>query len=159
MTLLEEINSRHRNFHRAIERKATIAAVKNEAVTSPINAALYYHRMWFWDLVQETRPTAPMPFITVKSIMAATERFYGVTHIDMTCNRRTMDLVVPRQVAMYLCKTFTRKSLPEIGRWFGNRDHTTVLHAVRKIERLLKTDAKLASDIAEITAKLPRGTI
>ena len=60
--------------------------------------------------------------------------------------------VIPRQVSMYIAKVLTPRSLPEIGRRFGGRDHTTVLHAVRKIERLLLTDEKLAADVAAIKA-------
>jgi chromosomal replication initiator protein len=56
-------------------------------------------------------------------------------------------VVRPRQIAMYLAKTLTLRSLPEIGRRFGGRDHTTVLHAVRKIEGLVDSDATLADEI------------
>ena len=57
-------------------------------------------------------------------------------------------VVVPRQIGMYLAKKMTSRSLPEIGRRFGGRDHSTVLHAVRKIEELVKTDDKLAREVA-----------
>ncbi|WP_334175968.1 helix-turn-helix domain-containing protein, partial [Pseudoxanthobacter sp.] len=56
-------------------------------------------------------------------------------------------IVRPRQIAMYLAKTMTPRSLPEIGRQFGGRDHTTVLHAVRKIEELARTDSRTAEEI------------
>jgi chromosomal replication initiator protein len=58
--------------------------------------------------------------------------------------------VLPRQVAMYFARSVTLRSMPAIGRRFGNRDHTTVLHAVRKIGGLIKTDANFAHDIAHI---------
>jgi chromosomal replication initiator protein len=57
-------------------------------------------------------------------------------------------VVVPRQVGMYLAKKLTPRSLPEIGRRFGGRDHSTVLHAVRKIEELMKSDDRLAREVA-----------
>ena len=60
----------------------------------------------------------------------------------------------PRQIAMYLCKTLTTRSYPDIGRRFGNRDHTTVLHAVRQIEKLKAADPALASDVETLTRKL-----
>ena len=66
---------------------------------------------------------------------------------DLVSARRTQAIVRPRQIAMYLAKVMTPRSLPEIGRRFGGRDHTTVLHAVRKIDELAKTDARLADDI------------
>ncbi len=62
-------------------------------------------------------------------------------------NRRTRVIVKPRQVAMYLSKTMTPRSFPEIGRRFGGRDHTTVLHAVRKIEEMIAADQKLSHEI------------
>ncbi|TVQ59068.1 MAG: chromosomal replication initiator protein DnaA, partial [Rhodobacteraceae bacterium] len=66
---------------------------------------------------------------------------------DMTSARRARAVARPRQVAMYLSKTLTTKSLPDIGRRFGGRDHTTVMHAVRKIEQLVETDAQMAEDV------------
>ena len=66
---------------------------------------------------------------------------------DLLSSRRTANVVRPRQVAMYLAKTLTLRSLPEIGRRFGGRDHTTVLHAVRKIETLAGNDSALADEI------------
>jgi chromosomal replication initiator protein len=63
-------------------------------------------------------------------------------------------VVRPRQVAMYLAKTLTLRSLPEIGRRFGGRDHTTVLHAVRKIENLVSTDSALADEIELLKRQL-----
>ena len=63
-------------------------------------------------------------------------------------------MVRPRQVAMYLAKTLTLRSLPEIGRRFGGRDHTTVLHAVRKIEGLVGNDAMLADEIEVLKRQL-----
>ena len=68
-------------------------------------------------------------------------------------SRRTANVVRPRQIAMYLAKTLTLRSLPEIGRRFGGRDHTTVLHAVRKIEGLVGNDAVLAEEV-EILKRL-----
>jgi chromosomal replication initiator protein len=62
--------------------------------------------------------------------------------------------VRPRQIAMYLAKTLTLRSLPEIGRRFGGRDHTTVLHAVRKIESLIGTDNGLAAEIEVLKSQL-----
>ena len=66
---------------------------------------------------------------------------------DLLSSRRTANVVRPRQIAMYLAKMLTPRSLPEIGRRFGGRDHTTVLHAVRKIEALVDGDKALAEEI------------
>jgi chromosomal replication initiator protein len=74
-------------------------------------------------------------------------RQYNVSRADLLSSRRTANVVRPRQVAMYLAKILTLRSLPEIGRRFGGRDHTTVLHAVRKIETLAGNDSALADEI------------
>ena len=70
-----------------------------------------------------------------------------MSRADILSSRRTAVVVKPRQVAMFLAKTLTMRSLPEIGRRFGGRDHTTVLHAVRKIEGLSQTDGALREEI------------
>lgn len=76
--------------------------------------------------------------ISTKKIIAVVAETYGLNINDILSNRRTRTLVRPRQEAMWLCKLHTRHSLPEIGRRFGGRDHTTVLHACRKIEELIR---------------------
>lgn len=86
--------------------------------------------------------------VTFDAIKRAVSAFHGVSVNDLMSSRRTGGVVRPRQIAMYLAKTMTPRSLPEIGRRFGGRDHTTVLHAVRKIGGLIETDKALADDIA-----------
>ena len=81
-------------------------------------------------------------------------RQYNVSRADLLSSRRTANVVRPRQVAMYLAKTLTLRSLPEIGRRFGGRDHTTVLHAVRKIENLVSNDVSLAEEIEQLKRQL-----
>lgn len=81
-------------------------------------------------------------------------RHFDVPKVDMLSIRRTARVVLPRQIAMYLCKLLTSLSLPHIGRKFGGRDHTTVLHAVRKIERLRQEDPELDALIAQFCAEL-----
>ncbi|MEN0040738.1 MAG: chromosomal replication initiator protein DnaA [Pseudomonadota bacterium] len=85
--------------------------------------------------------------VRVEDIQKVVSRHYNVSKNDLLSNRRTRVIVRPRQIAMYLSKMLTPRSLPEIGRRFGGRDHTTVLHAVRKIEGLLKEDQQLAHEI------------
>ncbi len=85
--------------------------------------------------------------IRIEDIQRAVSRHYNVSRTELLSNRRTRTIVRPRQIAMYLAKMLTPRSLPEIGRRFGGRDHTTVLHAVRKIEGLSESDKKLAREI------------
>jgi len=85
--------------------------------------------------------------IRIEDIQRAVSRHYNVSRTDMLSNRRTRQIVKPRQIAMYLAKMMTPRSLPEIGRRFGGRDHTTVLHAVRKVESLIAEDGQLAKEL------------
>jgi chromosomal replication initiator protein len=78
----------------------------------------------------------------------------NVSRSDLLSSRRTANVVRPRQVAMYLAKTLTLRSLPEIGRRFGGRDHTTVLHAVRKIEALVAKDVALSEEVESLKRQL-----
>ncbi|RYC09910.1 chromosomal replication initiator protein DnaA [Ciceribacter ferrooxidans] len=85
--------------------------------------------------------------VRIEDIQRVVARHYNVSRQELVSNRRTRMIVKPRQIAMYLSKTLTPRSFPEIGRRFGGRDHTTVLHAVRKIEELIGADTKLSHEI------------
>lgn len=90
----------------------------------------------------------------IKDIQHEVARYYDVSLVEMLSPRRTARIVRPRHVAMYLAKTRTLRTLPEIGRRFGGRDHTTVLHAVRSIEEDMMMDADLEQEIRELNEKL-----
>lgn len=81
-------------------------------------------------------------------------RSFRVSLLEMESQRRSQVVARPRQVAMYLTKRFTALSLPRIGRSYGDRDHTTVIHAVRRVKGLRKTDPDLDEQIAWIEAEL-----
>jgi chromosomal replication initiator protein len=85
--------------------------------------------------------------IKIEDIQKVVATHFNVSKQDMLSARRTRAIVRPRQIAMYLAKTMTPRSFPEIGKRFGGRDHTTVLHAVRKVEELAAADAALAQEI------------
>ena len=99
------------------------------------------------------RPQEPRR-VKIEEIQRIVARHYNVSRGDLLSSRRTANVVRPRQVAMYLAKTLTLRSLPEIGRRFGGRDHTTVLHAVRKIENLVGNDTSLADEIETLKRQL-----
>jgi chromosomal replication initiator protein len=99
------------------------------------------------------RPQEPKR-VKIEDIQRVVARHYNVSRGDLLSSRRTANVVRPRQVAMYLAKTLTLRSLPEIGRRFGGRDHTTVLHAVRKIENLVGNDTILAEEIESLKRQL-----
>lgn len=84
-------------------------------------------------------------------VIAATAKYYSVTRSDLASQRRTANVVMPRQVAMYLCRELTGRSLPFIGSRLGGRDHTTILHGVRKISEMLEAGHPLLhADILDI---------
>lgn len=99
------------------------------------------------------RPQEPKR-IKIEDIQRVVARQYNVSRADLLSSRRTANVVRPRQVAMYLAKTLTLRSLPEIGRRFGGRDHTTVLHAVRKIEGLVSKDTTLSDEVELLKRQL-----
>ena len=92
--------------------------------------------------------------ITVDEIQKAVAEHYGMRQADLLSERRNRAIARPRQAAMWLAKHLTTRSLPDIGRRFGGRDHTTVLHAVRRIEALRADDPQLARDLEVLTRKL-----
>jgi chromosomal replication initiator protein len=92
--------------------------------------------------------------VTVDQIQKAVAEHYGLKQADMISERRARAVARPRQTAMWIAKQITTRSLPDIGRRFGGRDHTTVLHAVRRIEALKAEDASLARDLDVLLRKL-----
>ena len=88
--------------------------------------------------------------INVESIQNIVAVYFNLNIQEMLSPRRSRSLARPRQIAMYLAKKYTTNSLPEIGRKFSNRDHTTVIHAVKKIDELIKNDNEIKHSITEI---------
>ena len=92
--------------------------------------------------------------ITISEIQRVVARHHSLSVSQLISRSNSPRIVVPRQIAMYLCKKLTKGSLPQIGRAFGNRHHTTVLHAVRKISRLINDDPLLHSTINKLTNEI-----
>jgi hypothetical protein len=91
---------------------------------------------------------------TMDDIVAEVAAYYRIPEVDIFSERRFLSIVRPRQVFCYLARTLTTASMPTIGRWLGGRDHTTILFSVRKIERLMGEDDKLALDIEILKANI-----
>ena len=92
--------------------------------------------------------------ISIEEIQRQVSDHYNIRLADMIGPKRVRSFARPRQVAMYLCKQMTRRSLPEIGRRFGGRDHTTVMHGVKRIEELRHSDAQIAEDLEMLRRSL-----
>jgi chromosomal replication initiator protein len=113
----------------------------NQLTKEPITVALAERTLA--DLVRQRDSRR----VRIEDILRIVSRHYKVPRNDLLSSRRSRDVVRPRQIAMYLAKALTSRSLPEIGRRFGGRDHTTVLHSVRKVEQMIKDDAELGQEI------------
>ena len=92
--------------------------------------------------------------ITVDKIQNTVANFFNIPLAEMLSQRRSRPLARPRQMAMYLAKKMTTRSLPEIGRRFANRDHTTVIHAVKTITRLSEKDDEMKKNIDQLRSLL-----
>ena len=99
-------------------------------------------------VLRDAAGSADTSRIKIEDILKVISRHYNVGRNDLLSPRRAREVVMPRQIGMYLAKKLTARSLPEIGRRFGGRDHSTVLHAVRKIDEQMKGDEKLARELA-----------
>jgi chromosomal replication initiator protein len=158
-----------RHYHPSFDVPAPVLAYIAKSVThngrdleGAVNRLLAHNKLTGQPVTMEMaerevrdliRPQEPKR-VKIEDIQRVVARQYNVSRADLLSSRRTANVVRPRQVAMYLAKTLTLRSLPEIGRRFGGRDHTTVLHAVRKIEGLVGNDAMLADEIEVLKRQL-----
>ena len=106
------------------------------------------------DVLKNLMPDAAGPEITASTIMAQTAMYFGITMEDLCGTSRSRILVTARQIAMYLCRELTDLSLPKIGQAFGGRDHTTVMHADRKIRNLLPERRAIFNQVTELTNRI-----
>src|SRR5690606_24972554 len=102
------------------------------------------------DLITEDSP----PEISAATIMAQTAAYFGISIEDLCGSSRSRVLVTARQIAMYLCRELTDMSLPKIGAQFGGRDHTTVMHADRKIRSLMAERRSIYNQVNELTGRI-----
>ena len=107
------------------------------------------------DLIPEGAETR----ISSTAIMTNVADYFGITVDDLCGQSRTHVLVTGRQIAMYLCRELTDLSLPKIGQLFGGRDHTTVMHADRKIRQLLGERRSVFNQITELTNRIRQSTL
>nr|WP_226372735.1 chromosomal replication initiator protein DnaA [Sphingosinicella flava] len=143
MFLAKRISSNVRELEGALNRIAAYAQMQNRAID-----------LDFVGDVLASILRANQRRISIDEIQGKVSDHYRIRKAEMTSARRAREVARPRQVAMYLSKQLTPRSLPEIGRRFGGRDHTTVIHAVRQIEKLRAQDAELDADIRLLTRQL-----
>ena len=134
--LAEKITSNVRELEGALNRLIVHCDISNTAATLSRAKELLH------DLLKSNKRR-----ITIDDIQRQVSDHYGIQPSEMSSARRSRVVARPRQVAMYLAKQLTNRSLPEIGRKFGGRDHTTVMHATKKIEQLITIDSSLDKDV------------
>jgi len=105
-------------------------------------------------VLKDILPSAGGPEISAATIMATTASYFGVSMEDLCGSSRSRNLVTARQIAMYICRELTSMSLPKIGQQFGNRDHTTVMHADRKIRALMAERRAIYNQVTELSTKI-----
>ncbi len=135
----KRIRSNVRELEGALRRVTARAQFTGEPITLP------FAKEALRDLI-----AVQDKLINVENIQKTVAEYYKIRVADLLSNKRTRSITRPRQIAMALAKELTNHSLPEIGEFFGGRDHTTVLHACRKVEELKETDSKLAEDYATL---------
>ncbi|MEX2464819.1 MAG: chromosomal replication initiator protein DnaA [Gaiellaceae bacterium] len=106
------------------------------------------------EVLKDVFPQGEMPEISVEQIQSTVIERFGISLQELTGDRRQQSVVYPRQVAMYLCRELTDSSLPKIGKKFGGRDHTTVMHATAKIGKLIQEDRSVYNLVQELTARI-----
>jgi len=148
MLLATHIQSNVRELEGALIRLGAYASLTGHAITEGLA------RQNLRDLIRETQRV-----ISVEVIQQQVSKVYYVRVSDLKAKKRTKELVLPRQVAMYLARQLTELSYPDIGRAFGGRDHTTVMHACRQVDKLMEQDGgALKANVEQLTRALKEGT-
>jgi hypothetical protein len=157
--LIAELHNAHKErlarFARAAitEKPCEIVVRKPEPVQEP--EAVLAKPCWF-SIVEEIHgfDSSDLNLSSIPDIQRAVCKYFGLTKRELLSRRRDHEIMIPRQIAIYLSKTLTLRTLPEIGRIFGGFDHTTILHNVRITEKRMRANWVLAFDIAHIEGML-----
>jgi len=141
--LASRITTSVRELEGALNRLIAYAQMNGEAIT------IDYAVQTLGDTLRSAQRR-----ITIDEIQRAVSAHFDLKQLDLISARRAVAIARPRQIAMYLAKRLTTRSLPEIGRKFGNRDHSTVIHAVRRIEELRVKDGEIDGAVRTLLREL-----
>src|SRR6476469_4487274 len=109
------------------------------------------------EVLKDLFPGGSARSITIEQVQAAVCEWFGLSQADLRGDKRPQSIAYPRHIAMYLCRELTDQSLPKIGAKFGGRDHSTVMHGVRRIGDLIREDRDVFNVVQELTARIKRG--
>lgn len=150
MSLAEQFESDHKARQirlRAREKPFSYYAKAAKPKVRRIDPVPFYPQMWFWELISLPRKPDTGETPSLKKILEAVSKRYNVSVIDLRSGRRDKALVKARHIVMYLARDLTLMSLPQIGRYLGDRDHATILHGVKMTEIRMRADLQLQTDI------------
>lgn len=139
-----QIDSNIRELEGALVRVQAYSAIQRSDITTSSAA----------DALKSMIKTDKKQNVSIASVQQTVSKFYQVTVADLKGKKRVRSIVLPRQIAMYLSRELTNSSLPKIGKEFGGKDHTTVIHAHEKIEKQLEYDSDLKEELAQIKKNL-----
>jgi chromosomal replication initiator protein len=143
--IAEQIQSNIRELEGALIRVVAYALLEERPISLEVAQAILK------DMVKETAK-----IINVETIQKAVSEFFNISLSDIKAKNRSRNLILPRQIAMYLSRRLTNLSLPEIGKAFGGKDHTTVLHSCKKIDMGISQDIGLQKTVTQLTTELKR---
>ncbi|MBO2720507.1 chromosomal replication initiator protein DnaA [Lactiplantibacillus plantarum] len=139
-----QIDSNVRELEGALARVQAYSRLNNSPITTSLVA----------DALKSFHLSSKLSEVSIPVIQEKVAKYFHVTMADLKGKKRNKQIVIPRQIAMYLSRELTESSLPRIGNEFGGKDHTTVIHAHDKITKALKTDAELQKAVGDLTGQL-----
>lgn len=142
--IASKISTNIRELEGALIRVTAFASLNRQSVDVPLVEIV----------LKDLIPDDEEPEITASTIMAQTAAYFGLSMEDLCGMSRSRVLVTARQIAMYLCRELTELSLPKIGQQFGGRDHTTVMHADRKVRSLMAERRSIYNQVTELTNRI-----
>ena len=142
--IASRISTNIRELEGALTRVVAFSSLTGRAMTAELAQ----------DVLKDVFPQGEVAQVSIESIQGAVSERFGLPINELLSEKRSQNIVFPRQVAMYLSRELTDSSLPKIGREFGGRDHTTVIHATSKIARMIKADRSVYNLVQELTARI-----
>ena len=145
--IADRVTSNIRELEGALTRVIAYASLTGRPITASVAD----------EVLKDLFPGGSARAITVEQVQAAVCDWFGVSQADLRGDKRPQSIAYPRHIAMYLCRELTDQSLPKIGAKFGGRDHSTVMHGVRRIGDLIREDRDVFNVVQELTARIKRG--
>jgi chromosomal replication initiator protein len=142
--IASRISTNIRELEGALTRVVAFSSLTNRPMTVELAQ----------EVLKDVFPQGERPELTVEQIQQTVIEHFSISLQELTGERRSQSIVYPRQVAMYLCRELTDSSLPKIGKKFGGRDHTTVIHATSKIAKLIREDRDVYNLVQDLTARI-----